>query len=265
MGLRRPARRSEAPWHAHWRTGHHDCRARPEPAGAAGDQRHPRIRQSTWPAAGQLGNRRLIHRANSHLALAAQARAAIKFEFEFEFAEPRKPMARRSPGASRSAKANKKPAAPRETTGYEGGLMHDGMAVGAGDGNSTRSLTRLLRTFFPIQASRNGLDCGLKSSAWSTQAVAGDPKRAKHIYQQPEHRISFRSLSVHRHITPQAATDRRAASSKDRLIIDRRGPVFHPLDEPPHGLRGFAPAAQQVGGEHRWDAGQGTNGDVRAL
>lgn len=136
---------------------------------------------------------------------------------------------------------------------------------GAGDGNSTRSLTRLLRTFFPIQASRNGLDCGLKSSAWSTQAVAGDPKRAKHIYQQPEHRISFRSLSVHRHITPQAATDRRAASSKDRLIIDRRGPVFHPLDESPHGLRGFAPAAQQVGGEHRWDAGQGTNGDVRAL
>ena len=126
-------------------------------------------------------------------------------------------------------------------------------------------LTHLLRTFFPIQASRNGLDCGLKSSAWSTQAVAGDPKRAKHIHQQPEHRISFRSLSVHRHITPQAATDRRAASSKDQLIIDRRGPVFHPLDESPHGLRGFAPAAQQVGGEHRWDAGQGTNGDVRAL
>lgn len=79
---------------------------------------------------------------------------------------------------------------------------------GAGEGNSTRSLTRLLRTFFPIQASRNGLDCGLKSSAWSTQAVAGDPKRAKHIHQQPEHRISYRSLSVHWHITPQAATDR---------------------------------------------------------
>jgi hypothetical protein len=78
----------------------------------------------------------------------------------------------------------------------------------SGDGNSTRSLTRLLRTFFPIQASRNGLDCGLKSSAWSTQAVAGDPKRAKHIHQQPEHRISYRSLSVHWHITPQAATDR---------------------------------------------------------
>src|SRR3546814_6547836 len=92
------------------------------------------------------------------------------------------------------------------------------LGIGAGEGNSTRSLTRLLRTFFPIQASRNGLDCGLKSSAWSTQAVAGDPKRAKHIYQQPEHRISFRSLSVHRHITPQAATDRRAASSKDRQI-----------------------------------------------
>ena len=80
--------------------------------------------------------------------------------------------------------------------------------IGAGDGNSTRSLTRLLRTSFPIQASRNGLDCGLKSSAWSTQAVAGDPKRAKHIHQQPEHRISYRSLSVHWHITPQAATDR---------------------------------------------------------
>lgn len=77
-----------------------------------------------------------------------------------------------------------------------------------GNGNSTRSLTRLLRTSFPIQASRNGLDCGLKSSAWSTQAVAGDPKRAKHIHQQPEHRISYRSLSVHWHITPQAATDR---------------------------------------------------------
>src|SRR3546814_9849053 len=82
---------------------------------------------------------------------------------------------------------------------------------------STRSLTRLLRTFFPIQASRNGLDCGLKSSAWSTQAVAGDPKRAKHIYQQPEHRISFRSLSVHRHITPQAATDRRSDEHKSEL------------------------------------------------
>lgn len=150
---------------------------------------------------------------------------------------------------------------PRKRNVFRGLAMESG----AGEGNSTRSLTRLLRTFFPIQASRNGLDCGLKSSAWSTQAVAGDPKRAKHIHQQPEHRISFRSLSVHRHITPQAATDRRAASSKDRLIIDRRGPVFHPLDEPPHGLRGFAPAAQQVGGEHRWDAGQGTNGDVRAL
>lgn len=136
---------------------------------------------------------------------------------------------------------------------------------GAGDGNSTRSLTRLLRTSFPIQASRNGLDCGLKSSAWSTQAVAGDPKRAKHIHQQPEHRISFRSLSVYWHTTPQVATDRRAASSKDRLIIDRRGLVFHPLDEPHHGLRGFALAAQQVGREHRWGAGQGTNGDVRAL
>ena len=136
---------------------------------------------------------------------------------------------------------------------------------GAGDGNSTRSLTRLLRTSFPIQASRNGLDCGLKSSAWSTQAVAGDPKRAKHIHQQPEHRISFRSLSVYWHTTPQVATDRRAASSKDRLIIDRRGLVFHPLDEPLHGLRGFALAAQQVGREHRWGAGQGTNGDVRAL
>lgn len=74
---------------------------------------------------------------------------------------------------------------------------------GEGEGNSTRSPTRLLRTFFPIQASRNGLDCGLKSSAWSTQAVAGDPKRAKHIHQQPEHRISFRSLSVYWHTTPQ--------------------------------------------------------------
>ena len=84
-------------------------------------------------------------------------------------------------------------------------------SVGAGDGNSTRSLTRLLRTSFPIQASRNGLDCGLKSSAWSTQVVAGDPKRAKHIHQQPEHRISFRSLSVYWHTTPQVATDRRAA------------------------------------------------------
>lgn len=92
---------------------------------------------------------------------------------------------------------------------------------GAGDGNSTRSPTRLLRTFFPIQASRNGLDCGLKSSAWSTQAVAGDPKRAKHIHQQPEHRISFRSLSVYWHTTPQAATDRRATASTNRLIIDR--------------------------------------------
>ena len=85
---------------------------------------------------------------------------------------------------------------------------------GAGEGNSTRSLTRLLRTFFPIQASRNGLDCGLKSSAWSTQAVAGDPKRAKHIHQQPEHRISFGSLSVYWHTTPQVATDRRAAVLK---------------------------------------------------
>ena len=85
---------------------------------------------------------------------------------------------------------------------------------GAGEGNSTRSLTRLLRTSFPIQASRNGLDCGLKSSAWSTQAVAGDPKRAKHIHQQPEHRISFGSLSVHWHTTPQVATDRRAAVLK---------------------------------------------------
>lgn len=166
----------------------------------------------------------------------------------------------------RGACRNKKPRTRRGFEGVSGacGNMWK-RACGAGEGNSTRSLTRLLRTFFPIQASRNGLDCGLKSSAWSTQAVAGDPKRAKHIYQQPEHRISFRSLSVHRHITPQAATDRRAASSKDRLIIDRRGPVFHPLDESPHGLRGFAPAAQQVGGEHRWDAGQGTNGDVRAL
>src|SRR5690606_7863088 len=85
---------------------------------------------------------------------------------------------------------------------------------GAGEGNSTRSLTRLLRTSFPIQASRNGLDCGLKSSAWSTQAVAGDPKRAKHIHQQPEHRISFGSLSVYWHTTPQVATDRRAAVLK---------------------------------------------------
>lgn len=76
-------------------------------------------------------------------------------------------------------------------------LAHASARSGAGDGNSTRSLTRLLRTSFPIQASRNGLDCGLKSSAWSTQAVAGDPKRAKHIHQQPEHRISFRSLSVY--------------------------------------------------------------------
>ena len=166
----------------------------------------------------------------------------------------------------RGACRNKKPRTRRGFEGVSGacGNMWK-RACGAGEGNSTRSPTRLLRTFFPIQTSRNGLDCGLKSSAWSTQAVAGDPKRAKHIHQQPEHRISFRSLSVYWHITPQAAMGRRATASTNRLIIDRLGLVFHSREEPLHGLRGFAPAAQQVGREHRWGAGQGTNGDVRAL
>ena len=108
------------------------------------------------------------------------------------------------PGASRTSGPRPMESARKATLG--GG--------GAGDGNSTRSLTRLLRTSFPIQASRNGLDCGLKSSAWSTQAVAGDPKRAKHIHQQPEHRISFGSLSVYWHTTPRVATDKRTAVLK---------------------------------------------------
>src|SRR5690606_34584608 len=115
--------------------------------------------------------------------------------------------ARRRPRA-RSGGADRPAADDRIGAGRRAGEIVSAAKAGAGEGNSTRSLTRLLRTFFPIQASRNGLDCGLKSSAWSTQAVAGDPKRAKHIHQQPEHRISYRSLSVHWHITPQAATDR---------------------------------------------------------
>lgn len=79
--------------------------------------------------------------------------------------------------------------------------------------------------------------------------------------------IGFRSEVYLSTGTPRHRSQRTGElpASKDWLIIDRRGPVFHPLDEPLHGLRGFALAAQQVGREHRWGAGQGTNGDVRAL
>lgn len=48
-------------------------------------------------------------------------------------------------------------------------------------------------------------------------------------------------------------------------ILRPCGHAPHPFDESLHRLRGFALSAQQVGGQHRRGAGQGTNGDVRAL
>lgn len=100
----------------------------------------------------------------------------------------------------------------------------------------------------------------------------GQRKPLRVIQSEPSTSTNSQGIGFHSKVYLSTGTPRHRPqrtgelpSSKDRLIIDRRGPVFHPLDEPLHGLRGFALAAQQVGREHRWGAGQGTNGDVRAL
>lgn len=92
------------------------------------------------------------------------------------------------------------------------------------------------------------------------------------IQSEPSTSINSQSIGFDSEVYLSTGTPRHRSqrtgelpSSKDWLFIDRCGLVFHPLDEPLHGLGGVAMAAQQVGREHRWGAGQGTNGDVRAL
>lgn len=100
----------------------------------------------------------------------------------------------------------------------------------------------------------------------------GQRRPLRVIQSEPSTSTNSQSIGFHSEVylstgTPGYRSQRTGElpSSKDWLIIDRHGSVFHPLNEPLHGLRGFALAAQQVGREHRWGAGQGTNGDVRAL
>lgn len=100
----------------------------------------------------------------------------------------------------------------------------------------------------------------------------GQRRPLRVIQSEPGTSTNSQSIGFHSEVYLSTGTPRHRSqwtgelpSSKDWLIIDRRGAVFHPLDEPLHGLRGFALAAQQVGREHRWDVGQRANGDVRAL
>lgn len=90
----------------------------------------------------------------------------------------------------------------------------------------------------------------------------GQRRPLRMIQSEPSTSTNSQSVGFHSEAylstgTPRHRSQRTGVqpSSMDWLIIDRRGAVFHPLDEPLHGLRGFALAAQQVGRERRWGVG----------
>jgi len=119
-----------------------------------------------------------------------------------------------------------------------------------------------------FRSRRHGMDSIVDSSL-----RPGQRRPLRVIQSEPSTSINSQSIGFHSEVYLSTGTSRHRPLRTGELRPQRidsssTGPVppaFRPLDEPLHGLRGFAPAAQQVGREHRWAAGQGTNGDVRAL